>query len=58
LSLRGPRWRRSSGGRSFRHFSKIAPRIFAHLGLGRIASSYVDHLHRDMDCIRYWSIRL
>jgi hypothetical protein len=53
LSLRGPRWRRSSGGRSFQHFSKIAPRIFAHLWLGRIASGYVDHLHKDKDRTRH-----
>jgi hypothetical protein len=58
LSFRGPRWRRSSGGRSLQHFGKIAPRIFAHLWLGRIASSYVDHLRRDVHCIRHWPIRL
>jgi hypothetical protein len=49
LSLRSPRWRRSSGGRLFQNLGKITPRIFAHLGLGRIASSYVDYLHKDED---------
>jgi hypothetical protein len=58
LSLRGSRWRWSSGGRSLWHFGKIAPRILAHLGLGRIASSYFDSLYRDINCIQYWSIQL
>jgi hypothetical protein len=49
LSLRGPRWRRSNGGRPFRHFGKVTPRIFTHLGLGQIASSYVNYLHKDED---------
>jgi hypothetical protein len=42
LSLRGPWWRWSGGCRPLQHFGKVAPRIFAHLGLGRIASSYVN----------------
>jgi hypothetical protein len=56
LSLRGPRWRWSSGGRSLRYFGKIAARIFAHLGLGRIASSYLEYLYRDISCIQYKAI--
>jgi hypothetical protein len=51
LSLRSPRWRRGSGGRFFQNLGKITPRIFAHLGLGRIASSYVNYLHKDEDGI-------
>jgi hypothetical protein len=51
LLLRGPRWRWGGGGRPFQHFGKIAPWIFAHLGLGRIASSYVNHLREEEDCV-------
>jgi hypothetical protein len=58
LSLRGPRRRRRNGGRSLRHFGKIAPRIFAHLRLRRVASSYVDYLFRDKHGIHYWLVEL
>jgi hypothetical protein len=51
LSLRSPRWRRSSGGRFLQNFGKVKPWIFAHLGLGQIASSYVKYLHKDEDGI-------
>jgi hypothetical protein len=57
LSLRGPRWRWSGGGRSFQHFGKVTPWIFAHLGLRRIASGYVNHLCKEKGCIRHWTIR-
>jgi hypothetical protein len=56
LSLRGPRWRWSGGGRPLQHFGKVTPRIFAHFGLGRIASSYVNRLRKEKDCIRHWTI--
>jgi hypothetical protein len=58
LSLRGPRWRWSDGGRPFRRFGKVTSRIFAHLGLGRIASGYSNHLHEEEDCIRHRTIGL
>jgi hypothetical protein len=49
LPLRSPRWRWNSGGRFLQDFGKVMPRIFAHLGLGRIAWSYVNYLHKDED---------
>jgi hypothetical protein len=58
LFLWGSRWRWSSGGRSLWHFGEIAPRILTHFGLGRIASSYLDYLCRDINRIQYWSIQL
>jgi hypothetical protein len=53
LFLRGSRWRWSGRGRSLWHFGKIAPWIFTHFGLGRIASSYLNYLSKNSNRIRF-----